>query len=271
MNLKVGLFCLLGGLCFTIPALGAGHFGWWWISGAVTAAALVPVVRFGPRHPAAQFAAIFLVLVVVGLVCTLSEAVVFFPETKAQMIQSALGGIVIDLIVAALLTALTKILRLTKPGTEMVAHRSAALTAPLILASAVSYVVYYLIFGSITYQFFTKNFYPHATEQVAAMGVWFWGYQLARGLLMILAVLPIIYSLRMPRWQAALTVGLLVWIVGGLAPLLVPNALMGSEQRLIHIVEIMTQNVSLGITAVLLLRPRSGSGALAIQSVSSPV
>jgi hypothetical protein len=269
MNLKVGLFCLLGGLCFTIPALGAGHFGWWWLSGLVTAAALVPVVRFGPRHPAAQFAAIFLVLVLIGLVCTLSEGVVFFPEIKAQMMQSAVGGTVIYLIVAALLTALARILNLAEAGTEPVAHRSAALAVPLVLASAASYVVYYLIFGSITFQFFTRNFYPHATDQVAAMGGWFWVYQLARGLVMTLAVLPIIYSLRLPRWQAALTMGLLVWIVGGGAPLLVPNALMSADQRFIHIVEIMTQNVALGITAVLLLRPATAHTAAAMQSTSS--
>jgi hypothetical protein len=32
-------------------------------------------------------------------------------------------------------------------------------------------------------------------------------------------------------------------------------------QRLIHIVEIFTQNASLGVTAVLLLRPTSAAGA----------
>jgi hypothetical protein len=32
---------------------------------------------------------------------------------------------------------------------------------------------------------------------------------------------------------------------------------MGTTQRFIHIVEIFTQNFSLGVTAVLLLRPKS--------------
>jgi hypothetical protein len=59
----------------------------------------------------------------------------------------------------------------------------------------------------------------------------------------------------MRRWPAAIAIGILMWVVGGLAPLLVPNELMGSTQRFIHIVEILTQNVSLGVTAVLLLRP----------------
>jgi hypothetical protein len=257
MNLKLGLFCLLGGLLFSFPALGAGHFALWWLSGVLTLASLVPVLRFGPRHPAAQFAAVYLVLFLVGIVCTLSEAIAFFPETKVQMLHDGLGGAVFDLIIAALLVGLARIFKLADPGTEQVPQRPAALAVPLVLASAASYVVYYLIFGSITYQFFTRGFYPHAQQQVAAMGVWFfWGYQLARGLVMTLAVLPVIYTLRLPRWQAALVVGLMIWIVGGAAPLLVPNALMIPIQRYIHIVEIMSQNVSLGITAVLLLRPR---------------
>jgi len=45
-----------------------------------------------------------------------------------------------------------------------------------------------------------------------------------------------------------------LWITGGGAQLLAPNALMVTAQRYIHIVEILPQNFSLGITAVLLLR-----------------
>jgi hypothetical protein len=69
-------------------------------------------------------------------------------------------------------------------------------------------------------------------------------------------VVPIIYTLRLPRWQAALAVGLLVWVVGGAAPLVVPSTMMVAQQRYLHIMEIFTQNFSLGVTVVLLLRPR---------------
>jgi hypothetical protein len=257
LNVRIGLYCLLGGLFFTLPAMGMGHFGWYWLSGVMTAAAFVPVARFGPRNLWGQLGAIFAVLEVVGLGCTWSEGVVFFPETKAQLMLALPGATVIYLIGAAALMGLARLLKLTETEAIEVAHRPAALAAPLTVVSAASYVVYYLVFGAIAFQFFTKQFYPHAADQVAAMGSWFWGYQLGRGLLMTLAVLPVIYTLRLPRWQAALTVGMLVWIVGGAAPLLVPSALMTTEQRYIHIVEIMTQNVSLGITAVLLLRPRA--------------
>ena len=67
MKLRIALFCLLGGLSFTIPALGVGNFGWWWLSGVMTAAVLVPVARYGPRGLWAQFGSIFCVLLVVGM------------------------------------------------------------------------------------------------------------------------------------------------------------------------------------------------------------
>jgi hypothetical protein len=118
-----------------------------------------------------------------------------------------------------------------------------------------------LVFGAITYQFFTKGYYPEATQAVARLGLWFWVIQIARGLLMTLAVLPVIRTLRMKRWHAAIVVGLLIWITGGLAPLVLPNEFMGATQRFIHTVEIFTQNFPFGVTAMLLLRPRSATVA----------
>jgi hypothetical protein len=241
MSVRIGLFCLLGGLCFTISAMGAGHFGWWYLSGVLTAAALVPVVRFGPRGVVAQGATVFVTLVLIGLVCTLSEGVVFFPEKKAQMIAGLAGGSVLYLIVAVVLAVLAKLLKLRDGQEPAIERRSAGLAIPMILLAAFSYLVYYEIFGAITFQFFTKGYYPHAAEQVAAMGVWFFGYQIARGLVMTMAILPVIYTLRLPRLQAAL---------------LVPNEMMTAMQRYIHVGEIFTQNFLLGVTATLLIRPR---------------
>jgi hypothetical protein len=269
MKLRVGLFCLLGGLCFTVSALGAGHFWLWWLCGVITVASLTPVVRYGPRHIAAQYGAIVSALVLVGLVCTISEGVLFYPAIKAQLGIDLIGGTVSYLLIAAVLVALAKVLKLTEPQAQAVEHRPLALAIPLVLAAGASYVLYYLIFGAITFQFFTKQYYPHAAEQVAALGMWFWAYQWARGTLMALAVLPIVYTLRLPRWQAALSVGAIVWIVGGAAALLVPNDMMVATQRYMHIVEIMTQNVSLGVTAVLLLRPRAATAQASMQPAAT--
>ncbi|HEY6943874.1 MAG TPA: hypothetical protein VI431_01950, partial [Candidatus Acidoferrum sp.] len=167
------------------------------------------------------------------------------------------SSVVMYLILAGVLALLARLLKLSKPADQPVTHRSLLGAAIAVFFSALAYVLYYLVFGAITYQYFTKGYYPEAEQAVARLGLWFWGIQLARGLLMTLAVVPIMLALRMKRWHAAIVVGLMIWITGGLAPLVVPNEIMGARQRVIHMVEIFTQNFSLGVTAVLLFRPRA--------------
>ncbi|HTV03873.1 MAG TPA: hypothetical protein VME86_00795 [Acidobacteriaceae bacterium] len=261
MNLRIGLYCLLGGVCFTISALGTGHFWLWWLCGVLTVASLAPVARFGPRHPLALMGAIYLTLLVVGLVCTLSEGVLFFPGMKAEILRDLMGGATASLITAAVLVGMAKVLKLTDPGSQAVEHHSVGIAIPMVLLAGLSYVAYYQVFGYLAYHYFTQQYYPQAAALVGRLGLWFYAYQLARGTLMVLAVLPIVYTLRLPRWQAAIAVGILMWIVGGGAALLLPNTMMVAAQRYEHIVEIMTQNVSLGITALLLLRPRAVKSA----------
>ena len=126
--------------------------------------------------------------------------------------------------------------------------------------------------GAITYEFFTKAYYPDAIQSVERLGLWLWAIQIGRGALMTLAVVPVIYTLRLGRWPTALVTGLLVWVAGGLSPLAAPNDLMGTAQRMIHIVEIFTQNAALGVTAGLLLRPkaRPSTGSATMNAVRQP-
>jgi hypothetical protein len=261
MKSRIVLYCALGGLPMVIAALGAGHFAWWWLSGIVLAAAFVPVALFGPRSALGQFGVIAPVLVIITALCTWSEALIFVPGYQQHAARDLTGSLVMYLFFAAVLTLLAWGLKLTKPPDHAVEHRSPASAIGLVAVCGVAYVVYYLIFGAITYQFFTKGYYPEAEKIAVNLGIWFWAIQFARGVLMTVAVVPIIYALRMNRWQVAIAVGVLIWVAGGLAPLLVPNVFMGATQRMIHIVEILTQNASLGITAGLLLRPKPAARA----------
>jgi multisubunit Na+/H+ antiporter MnhB subunit len=143
-----------------------------------------------------------------------------------------------------------------------VEHRSPAGTMAGVAVCGVAYVVYYLIFGGMTYRFFTKGYDLEAAQIASNLGLWFWAIQFARGVLMTVAVLPVIYTLRRNRGQVAIAAGIIIWVAGGLAPLLMPNPFMGTTQRMIHIVETLTQNASLGITAALLLRRKTTGKAV---------
>jgi len=256
--LRIALYCLLGGLSLTPVALGNGGFAWWWLAGIVLSASFAPVALFGPRRAISQFGVVAPVLLIVTVLCLWSEALILVqaPEVQQHAVRDLVGASVIYLILATVLAILAVLLKLPRVGGPKVEFRSASKVALLIFVCGIAYVLYYLIIGSITYQFFTKGYYPDAPKIVARLGIWFWLIQLGRGVLMTLAALPLIRTLRMSRVQAAIAVGLIMWVAGGAAPLLLPNPLMVPAQRFIHTIEILTQNVSLGITMVLLLRAK---------------
>jgi hypothetical protein len=265
MSLKVVLYCLLGGVVLTPAGTATGALGWWWLAGAVLAASFTPVAVFGPRGVPRQFGVIAPVLLVVTVLCTWTEAVLFIPAPELQQhrLQSLAGSAAVYLVLAAVLAGLAGVLGLTRPGGGPVGRPRLHAAVLAIVACAAAYVLYYLVFGAITYWFFTRGYYPDAERIVASLGAWFWVLQAARGALMALAVVPIVYTLRLGRGETALVAAAVLWVAGGAAPLIPPNALMAAPQRLVHIVEIFTQNAALGATAALLLRPRSGGGAAA--------
>ena len=263
--LRIVLYCLLGGQSLTVAALGNGEFGWCWLAGIVLSASFVPVALLGPRPALYQFGVITPVLLLVTVLCLWSEALIFVqaPEIQQHAVRNLIGASVIYVMAAIVLAALAVMLKLSRVDGSKVELRSADKVALLVVVCGIAYTLYYLVFGAITYRFFTKGYYPDAPQLVARLGLWFWVIQIGRGVLMTLAVLPVISTLRMSRVQAALAVGLLIWVAGGAAPLLLPNALMGPTQRFIHTIEILTQNASLGITAVLLLRPKQAAAVTA--------
>jgi hypothetical protein len=262
-TLRVALYCLLGGLSLGPMALGNHRWGWTWLAGIVLAAGFVPITLFGPRGAIRQFAVIAPILLIVTVLCLWSEAVIFVqaPEVQQHAVGILAVSAMIYLIAGLVLAVLAAVLKL--PYTDAVAPRmhSGIRTGYAVMGSAVTYVIFYLVFGWLVFHFFTHSYYPDATQQVAKLGNWFWLIQIGRGILMTLAILPLIYSLRMPRWQAALAAGSLLWIAGGLAPLLLPNELMVPALRFLHAGEILTQNFPLGVAAVLLLRKPDTAGA----------
>src|SRR5262249_26141599 len=209
--LRVVLYCLLGGLSLTTIALGAGGFGWCWLSGIVLSASFVPVALFGPRRVLSKFGVIAPILLIVTVLCLWSEALIFIqtPEVQEHAVRDLVGAAVIYLIVAAALAVLAVILKLRHVDGPKVELRSAGRVAVLLVVCGIAYVLYYLIFGGITYRYFTKGYYPDAPQLVARLGLWFWVIQIGRGVLMTSAMLPAIRTLRMSRLHAAIAVGLI--------------------------------------------------------------
>jgi len=264
MKLRIAVYCVLGGFAMSIIALGAGHFVSWWLSGVVLAAAFIPVALFGPRRFFGQIGVVLPALFIVSVLCTWSEAYLFVatPEMRQHAMRDLVGELVTYLIIGTVLAGLAVVLKLGHESAHPVTLRRPGSLVTMVAAAGLIYVAFYLVTGSITYQFFTKQYYPDAQKMVAPLGIWFWVIQFSRGVLMTMAVLPIICTLRMSRMNAAIAVGMLVWTAGGLALLIPPNSFMGPAQRVIHTVEILTQNFPLGFLATLLMRPKVISSAV---------
>src|ERR1700678_2778152 len=220
MKLRIFFYCLLGGLPMSVAALGAGHFAWWWLSGAVMAAAFVPVALFGPPRGVCQFLVSAPVFAIVTALCTWSEALIFAPSARAHAVGNLIGILVPYLVIGVVLAALARGLKLTTPTPPPANRRPPASTLARLLACGIIYLVFYEVTGAITYQFFTKVYYPEAVQIATSLGLWFWTIEFRRGVLMALAVVPAIYTLRMTRWQTAVAIGILIWVAGGLAPLI---------------------------------------------------
>jgi len=255
--LRVLLYCLIGGLCLAALTPGPVGFLWRWLAGMLFASAFVPVAVMGPRHPAAQFGVVFAAMAMVTVLCLWSEAFLFMPAADSHPVRDLLGGAAVYALFAAVLAALPYILKLTHvDGPEAKLHSTSKLGMRIGFCGVI-YMAAYLVFGGIAYQFFTKQYYPDAPAAVGKLGLWFWALQFARGVLMTLGLLPTLRTLRMTRLETAVAAGLMLWLIGGAAPLVAPNPMMGPAQRLIHTVEILTQNFTLGFAAAMLLRPKS--------------
>ena len=65
MNVRVILYCALGGGPLLLGALGAGQWTAWWLAGIVLALAFVPVALFGPRSVPGQFGTVAVALLII--------------------------------------------------------------------------------------------------------------------------------------------------------------------------------------------------------------
>ena len=71
--------------------------------------------------------------------------------------------------------------------------------------------------------------------------------QIVRGALFVAFLIPLLRSMRVARWQAALATGVMIPLVHGVAALVVPNPFMPDYVRHAHMIEIGWSNFVLGL------------------------
>ena len=263
MAIKVAIAVLLAGCVLTISGAGTGSYAGWFLSGTVYAAAFVPFLLTGPITFGKRFLGIWCAMAVAASFCTWTEYVIFVHASQKERTTALVGAQVLFAIFSAVLAALAVWLKVGSKNLSAGRAIPARRVVAAIAGGGLIYLAVYYVFGGLVFQFLTKPYYSSggrlggAVETVAALGWWFPLIQIGRGMLMTMAILPVLLGTRLPRMQRALYGGLLLWGIGGLAPLIAPVADMPRILREMHIFEIFTQNFPLGFLVTLVLVQRS--------------
>ena len=267
---RIIVLCALIGLEYvavqTLPRIIVGfkgldpwpNAGWQILAGFLVALVLAPVVLRAPWRDSLLFGLLAGIIFYVGHLSIFIDAVVFVPSTLAELPLGIVEGLLASLVTAALLVAVIErgvFGEGPQVARPLLTRRGWALR---LAACAAIYVAAFFIVGGIMYQAFMAPFYndpslglvvPDAMELVLPL-------QFIRGLLFTIAMLPLALGLRVKRSTLALILAAVLFVIGGLAPLLIPNPHMPAQLRFYHSIEILLQNGSLGIAIALLLAPR---------------
>ena len=213
--------------------------------GVALAAGMVVVTGWMPVSRGARFG-VWFALVFLNLAAVAVEGTLFAPAAAPP---SWLAANLVRLLVAAVAVAgLASALLGTKDGIAGPAAPNRSLPGWLwrVLAAAAIYVVLYLIIGGLNYTFVTRPYYEtHAGSLTVPPAQTIFLYEPVRGLLMALSALPLTLALRLRTSLVAVVTGAMLFVAGGLVPLL-PQTSLPLYLRMASLWEIFGQNFLTG-------------------------
>jgi hypothetical protein len=181
-----------------------------------------------------------------------------------------LGIVLVQQLVACLVVAVlvTWLFAKRQPATA-IAHPSRPWTSWLSRfgLSALSYLLFYFVFGAINFALVTRPYYEATGTALAVPEPQLvLVAELVRAPLMVLSLLPFILTARMSSRQLATWSGVLLFVIGGIVPLIWQAVTLPGLLLIASGVEILCQNFLTGfVTAVLLSRPTVTSSRPSIQ------
>ena len=178
------------------------------------------------------------------------EGALFKPASSVVSLLGALTGTVIGLLVAWFSV------KLLMPADDISGKSHGNYSwwgwTWRVLVVGLAYFVFYFIFGATNAFLYTMNFYknnPQYGLTLPPAGIIFMA-QLLRGPLFGLGSLFIVRSVKLPRRQLALWLGLMLFVIGGFAPYMeITFRTMPLGFNLATLTEILFQNVLTGAVA----------------------
>lgn len=121
------------------------------------------------------------------------------------------------------------------------------------VVSAFSYLVFYFIFGAINYALVTKPYYAaHVSGLAVPAPQTVLMAEMVRAPLIVLSIVPLILLWRGKKSVLAALCGIILFVIGGVVPLLL-NTALPDLLRFASAIEIFFQNFLTGVVAVILL------------------
>ena len=242
----------------------------WTLTGALTCLAFSPFILHARWSRANTTLAVWAAIVFVRCLGLGIEGALFKPASMAISVLGAVSGSLVALPVAWLCVFLLQ----PADGVVQVEpaerpSKYASLRGPRwwswawrILLLGLAYFVFYFVFGATNALLYTKSFYENNPQYGLTLPPYavIFAAQLLRGPLFGLGSLFIARSADLPRRQLGLWLGLLLFVIGGLAPYVeVTFRSMPLGFNLATLTEILFQNVLTGVVAAGLFGPRPAS------------
>jgi hypothetical protein len=235
-----------------LPASPGDMLLWGVVSSLMWSAVIAWLALRSRRHGAPLALTLIVVTLLANQVTSLLEAVFFHVLTVAVVLSIA-PTVVLPQVAAAFaivwaVGAWSAPARVGSP--EPI--RWGNLVARGLLVSS-TYVVCYFVAGAFVFPFVREYYMARALPSgglVAAVQFF------VRGPMFALAIAMLVRQMPTSRKEHAVAGALLMCVIGGLAPLLIPNPLFPDHIRYAHMVEVVCSNLVFGALAGWLLSPR---------------
>jgi hypothetical protein len=234
-------------------ALPPGSLGGVVLSNLVTAAALAWLAKRSRLAGLRLAGWLALLFFGIAMFNNMIEALFFHVfgarDFARYLLQGALTAIPFSLVLVALMGRMRGVSSATTP---VASTGGAGSWAWRLVAADLLYLACYLGAGNLIYPW-VREFYESrnlpAQASIAAMQLLF------RGPIFIALTLLILRMIDGDRWEKAVVAGAMLSLVGGVAPLLIPNPYLPDVVRWAHFFEVGISNFSYGAAIAWLLAP----------------
>ena len=250
---------ILGPMSRLTPSLA--NLSIWFISGTLICLSLSPFILHANVSRRKTVLAVWGVQVFVRTLGLGIEGSLFKPTAALNAIAGAFFGIFVTLLISWLAVLLLMPADyIPEKDTEL--QRSWWGWAWRVLVVGLAYFIFYFIFGVTNALLYTKAFYenhPQYGLSLPPAGIIFLA-QLIRGPLFGIGSMVILRAVSAPRRQLAIWLGILLFMIGGVAPYLeVTLRTMPIGFNLATLTEIFFQNFLTGVVAVLLFKSKAAA------------